>query len=221
MSDVVARLNSAVAPRALLSHPFYEAWTAGKLRPASLRFYAAQYYPFVSAFPTFVSGVHSGCDDAKTRRELLENLLEEERGDENHPELWLRFAEAIGVSRDEARATTPLPETRALVDTFRRLTRAGSTAEGLAALYAYESQVPAVAEAKIDGLRRFYGIEAPAATAFFQVHRTLDLYHSATCANALDRHVRSAADADSAVASGGAAAGALWSFLDGVRREAC
>ncbi|GIS54804.1 hypothetical protein Ct9H90mP29_18460 [bacterium] len=30
---------------------------------------------------------------------LLDNLIDEERGSENHPELWMRFAEGMGNSR--------------------------------------------------------------------------------------------------------------------------
>jgi pyrroloquinoline quinone (PQQ) biosynthesis protein C len=31
---------------------------------------------------------------------LLENLIKEERGAENYPELWLRFAETLGIARE-------------------------------------------------------------------------------------------------------------------------
>jgi pyrroloquinoline-quinone synthase len=213
-------LNTALAGRQLLQHPLYRKWTAGEVSKDTLRSYAAQYFAWVAQFPTFVSGVHSGCTDSATRRELLENLIEEEHGGENHPELWLRFCEALGVSRDDAESVTPNDETRHLVETFRRLTRGGTTPEGLAALYAYESQVPGVARAKIDGLKRFYGIDDPRSLSFFTVHQKLDEYHSATTAKLLEQHVEDPAVAEKAVAAGVAAAEALWGFLDGVERAA-
>ncbi len=221
MTGVVDELQRVIDERSLLNHPFYQAWTAGKLPLDSLRSYAAQYYRFVAAFPAFVSGVHSGCDDLGTRQELLENLVEEERGPENHPELWLRFCDALDVPRERARTAPALPETDALVDTYRRLTRQGTTAEGLAALYAYESQVPAVAAAKIDGLRRFYGIHRDGAISFFQLHLTLDEWHSQTCAQLLERHARDVSTHSAAIEAGRRAADALWGFLDGVKRETC
>ncbi len=219
--SVVDRLNGIVAERSLLSHPFYQSWTRGTLPREALRLYAAQYYRYVAVFPTFVSGVHSSTEDEETRQELLENLIEEERGDRNHPELWLRFCEALGVQRDVARSASPLPELTRLVDVFRRHTREGTTSEGLATLYVYESQVPAVAAAKIEGLTRHYGVLSHDAISFFLVHLELDRWHSQSCARLLERSAASGGDRAKAIEAGRLATEALWSFLDGVHREAC
>ena len=35
------------------------------------------------------------------RQQMLDNLWDEEHGKDNHAELWLRFAEGIGVSRED------------------------------------------------------------------------------------------------------------------------
>ena len=105
------RIDAAVAKHAMLSHPFYQAWSEGKLDREVIGKYAAQYYAHVKAFPTYVSAVHSRCDDLQVRQLLLENLIEEERGSENHPELWLRFAEGLGVSRREVQEAELLPST--------------------------------------------------------------------------------------------------------------
>src|SRR5215469_5744678 len=70
---------------------------------------------------------------------------DEERSGENHPELWLSFAEALGVARETVAGSEPLPATQALVDTFVDLTKCQPLVAGLAARYVYESQVPAVA----------------------------------------------------------------------------
>src|SRR5882724_5274109 len=105
-------LRDAVMEYSMLKHPFYVAWNEGRLSKAVLREYAKQYYAHVRAFPTYVSGVHSRCAEVSIRQQLLENLIEEERGDENHPELWLRFAEALGVTREDARGAELLPSTK-------------------------------------------------------------------------------------------------------------
>ena len=75
-------LRDAVMEYSMLKHPFYVAWTEGKLSKPVLAEYAKQYYAHVRGFPTYVSGVHSHCEDLSVRRELLENLIEEERGNE-------------------------------------------------------------------------------------------------------------------------------------------
>ncbi len=205
------RMDEAVGEYHLLKHPFYQSWTAGTLPRTSLQQYARQYFHHVRAFPTYVSAVHAACgDDLPARQELLRNLIEEEQGDRNHAALWLDFAEALGLERDAVADGTGEAAVKALISCFRKLTAAeGGTAA--AALYAYESQIPAIAEAKIAGLRERYGINAERALAFFEVHRELDKHHSATTAAIVERL---ADDPEAAVASSAAAAKALWTFLD-------
>ena len=70
---------------------------------------------------------------------------------------------------------------------FRRATREGSTAEGLAALYAYESQIPEVSKTKREGLEAFYGIVDEDATRFFSVHEKADVWHRQVEREALGR----------------------------------
>src|SRR6185436_9263330 len=89
-SEFESALSAAVLEFSMLKHPFYVAWSEGKLTKEILGEYAKQYYAHVKAFPTYVSGVHSQCEDVSIRQQLLENLIEEERGEDNHPELWLR-----------------------------------------------------------------------------------------------------------------------------------
>jgi pyrroloquinoline-quinone synthase len=77
------------------------------------------------------------------------------------------------------RNTQEQPETRNLIDTFRSICGDESTAEGLAALYAYESQIPAICESKIDGLKKHYGFTDPKHYEYFSVHIDADREHSA------------------------------------------
>ncbi len=110
---------------------------------------------------------------------MLHNLIDEEAGSPNHPELWLKFARGLGVEDVDVRATEKQPETEGLIDTFQSVCRDGSTAEGLAALYAYESQIPAICESKIDGLKKHYGFNDPEHYRYFSVHLEADREHSA------------------------------------------
>src|SRR6266852_9764817 len=91
LNETVASLNLLTAEMSLLKHPFYQQWTAGTLSAQRLGNYAIQYYRHVEAFPRYLSALHSRCEDLETRQVLLENLIDEERGAENHPELWLRL----------------------------------------------------------------------------------------------------------------------------------
>ena len=96
---VSAAIDGKVAAKAMLSHPFYRAWTEGRLPLDTLRAYARQYFHHVEAFPRAVSAVHSACPDRDGRRMLAENLAEEEgiaTGKQDHAALWLMFAEGLG-----------------------------------------------------------------------------------------------------------------------------
>ena len=215
-ADVIDELRGLIEERSLLKHPFYRAWQAGELTLEQLRGYACQYYAHVLAFPQYVSAAHAICPDQGERQELLENLIEEERGDENHPELWLRFAEGVGATRQSIIDTEPLPETTRLVDLFRDATSQRSFAEACAGLYVYESQVPEVAKTKIDGLKRFYGIDDPRSLQFFEVHIGADEIHSAVGAAMVRRHAGEGTSRDAVVTTATECADALWGFLDGV-----
>lgn len=213
-SETIASLNLLAAEMSLLRHPFYQAWTEGTLTADRLRNYAVQYYRHAAAFPRYLSGLHSRCDDLETRQLLLENLIDEERGPDNHPELWLRFAAALGLTREEVLAAAPLPATTALVDTFTHLGRDLPPAAGLAALYVYESQVAEVATAKISGLRRFYGVEDDAGLEFFTTHREADPYHAAAVATLIERNHSNPDDRAIAIEAAHSALKAVWDLLD-------
>ncbi len=179
MNQYLDKIDNDIAEKHLLKHPFYLAWTRGELGKDALADYACQYYHHVSAFPTYLSAVHAKCDDQATRKELLNNLIDEEGGSPNHPELWLKFAEGLDVSASDVRKSEKWPETKNLIETFRSVCREESTAQGLAALYAYESQIPAVCESKIVGLKKHYGFTKPEHYQYFTVHVEADREHSA------------------------------------------
>ena len=220
MSSTSSHIDSKVAERAMLKHPFYQAWTEGRLPLDTLRDYARQYFHHVEAFPRAVSAVHSACPDRDGRRMLAENLAEEEgleAGKQDHATLWLMFACGLGESESAVRAQQLNAETRVLIDTFSRLSRR-SYASGLGALYAYESQFPGVANAKIQGLIDRYGIEDEETLRFFHVHETADVEHGAVCRALLDRLPED--QREEAIAAGEELAGALWNFLSGVEARA-
>jgi pyrroloquinoline-quinone synthase len=212
-----AELNGSIERYAMLNHPFYQLWGEGKLDLNVLREYAKQYYAHVKAFPTYVSATHSHCDDVAIRQMLLENLIEEERGENNHPELWLRFAEGLGLSRDEVKNAELLPSTVDSVKRLKALTHSDDYRRGVAALYAYESQIPEVARTKRSGLREFYGIEDRRAVSFFSVHEAADEWHRETELKVLSDACESGADREAVTESAGEAAKALWDFLTGVQ----
>ncbi|MGH8165157.1 MAG: CADD family putative folate metabolism protein [Rhodanobacteraceae bacterium] len=218
MNTFLDHLDDQIAARHLLTHPFYLAWTRGELQRTALADYARQYYQHVAAFPTYLSAAHAGCDDLAVRRQLLDNLIDEEAGEPNHPQLWRRFAESLGVSSDDLDATESWPETAQLIATFRDICLNEGTASALAALYAYESQIPAVSESKIEGLIKHYGFEDAESYRYFTVHIEADREHSAAERGLLEQQMKTANGAPVMVAADRVLV-ALWELLSGVCRR--
>lgn len=209
-------IETALTARSMLKHPFYQAWTEGLLTKEMLKDYACQYYHFVKDFPRMVSAVHSNTPDLSVREPLLLNLVDEEMGSENHPALWLRFAVAMGASKDEVENTEPLPETVKLVETMMNFCKNHTFQEGLASLYAYESQIPEVSRVKIEGLKKFYGITNPDEIKFFSVHQEADVLHSQAERDLITGNTSNELS-PAVVNAASETAEALWGFLDGVQ----
>ena len=220
-----AQLQSIVEEKHLLKHPFYVAWTEGRLTRDHLKHYAIQYFQNVLAFPTYVSAVHFNTPHFLTsisvQQDILENLIEEKSGNHNHPELWRRFAQSLGATDAELTETAPLPTTTNLVSTFRNVCLNSPFYAGLAALYAYESQIPAVATTKIAGLKQFYGMTDANEYRFFTVHQAADEYHSEAELKLVEAYADTPAKQAAALDAATEAATALWQFLDGVYEAYC
>src|SRR5436305_13073596 len=215
MKTYLEEIDNDIAAKHLLKHPFYLAWARGELSNEALTDYAKQYYHHVAAFPTYLSAVHAKCDDQAARKQILANLIDEEAGSPNHPELWKQFAESLRVTDVSAEKQ---PETTNLIDAFRSVCAGSSTAQGLAAVYAYESQIPAICESKIDGLKKYYGFTDPKGYEYFSVHIEADREHSASERQMLSRYVDKQ-NFESVKTSVHRVLDALWDILSGVCRR--
>ena len=157
-SELLPRLDAAIAAKNLLKHPFYQDWQAGKLSRKALQLYASQYYRHVEAFPQHLRVLAARTDwrPAKNRGRKSGGRRESQR---LAPAALARFRLRPGrtgrrhyLLPGPARAPKPWckPSVKSAAD--RPVDKA------VAALYAYESQVPEIATTKIEGLKSFYGI---------------------------------------------------------------
>jgi pyrroloquinoline-quinone synthase len=211
--ELLEKLEAAIAEKNLLKHPFYQDWQAGKLTRESLQLYAQQYYKHVEAFPQHLRVLAARADEL-LKTVVLENLAEEENPARPHPKLWRDFAGALGVSEEEVTSSASLPGTRHVVGKFREICAERSLAEAVAALYAYEAQVPKIATTKIDGLEKFYGITEAKGLAYFEVHEEADKAHRAAWREWLEANT--AGNEAAILASANEALDALWGALSAV-----
>ena len=169
-------LDDMIERHHLLKHPFYMAWSEGRLPKESLQLYAAQYYQHVQAFPENLRQL-AGRASGHLGLLIQENLDEELDPNAPHPALWRQFAEAVGVDQNTLNETHPLPGVAVLLDAYDEIASQGTLAQAVAAFYVYEAQVPETAVQKKAGLQKFYAVNDPRALAYFEVHEAADVRH--------------------------------------------
>ena len=168
--NVVQRIDSEIESRSLLKHSFYQMWSEGKLTIDHLQGYSMEYFQLVKAIPKIVEGIAARVTD----NEDIANNAKEEAG---HVEPWVRFATALGVSRYDLVDYAGTTGTNAAVARMLDLANA-SLEEAVAAMYAYEMELPKISRSKIDGLKKFYGMSSEDATKYFEMHEEADLRHA-------------------------------------------
>lgn len=217
-SEFFDELQARIGKYDLLCHPFYKAWSAGSLTRDDLREYARDYYHHVEAFPAYLGDFSARLEDGELQRAVLANMRDENGQDGEtrpHAELWLDFAEGMG-SEPNLEGHAAVPEIRQLIEHFYRVANESAPEEALAAFYAYESQVPRIAQEKERGLREMYGAD-DTTCGYFTLHSTADVYHSRIWRSQLEKRIATHPEAaPAALDAAENAARMLWQALDGI-----
>src|SRR3989344_5637722 len=117
----LSQLDSLIASRSLLKHPFYQKWSKGELTLGDMRIYAKEYFHLVERIPGIVARVRDRATDAKFRAQIEENMHEEQE----HVALWKRFAKSLGVSEQELSEHQASPTVIAAVASLESLADEG------------------------------------------------------------------------------------------------
>jgi pyrroloquinoline-quinone synthase len=206
--DVIDRLDAVGERWNVLRHPFYLRWSAGTLKRSELAFYAGEYRHAVVALAEATAQAAEAADP-QTSAELSRHADVEAA----HISLWDDFVAALGADTNRPAR----PETAGCAATW---TGGDDLLERLAVLYAVESAQPAISQAKLEGLRRHYGMGADdPGTGYFAVHSERDHYHAAQSRRLLGDRAREG-DADRLVERAEAALRGNWYLLDGVDAQA-
>jgi len=219
MRDLVTRIE---AGRTFGRHPLWLEIADGKLSRDQLKLFSVQFFLQVREFPRAVSAMHANCPFAEERRALAESVYEEETGrisgcNQPHPEIFLRFGEAVGLARSEMTDGRPLPATRALLDWFELSTKQRSFIEAAAAMnLAAEGQVCGAFGPMARRLQEHYGLSREA-VEFWDVHELADAEHSAVGDNIVVRHATDATTQARVRDALQHSLDAWWQFFDGIR----
>ena len=177
---LIERIDYEIEKHSLLKHVFYQMWSEGKLTINHLQGYSKEYFQLVKVVPKFVENIFNVIADPSLKRAVGQNLKEESE----HIEPWIMFSTAMGVQRNDLTSYKGENETNMAVSALSQLTER-SLEEAVAAMYAYEKELPKISKSKIDGLKRFYGLQSNEATKYLEIHEEVDLRHSEVWKNIL------------------------------------
>ncbi len=176
----IERIDYEIEKHSLLKHVFYQMWSEGKLTINHLQGYSKEYFQLVKVVPKFVENIFNVIADPSLKRAIGQNLKEESE----HIEPWIMFSTAMGVQRNDLTSYKGENETNMAVSSLSQLTER-SLEEAVAAMYAYEKELPKISKSKIDGLKKFYGVQSNEATKYLEIHEEVDLRHSEVWKNIL------------------------------------
>ncbi len=179
MDNIVPRIDSEIEKRSLLKHSFYKMWSEGKLTIDHLQGYSKEYFQLVKTVPKFVESISKTTGNSDI---ITSNAREEAE----HVELWARFATALGVSRSDLISYGGSEKTNEAVTKLMGLADL-TFEEAVAAMYAYEMELPKISRSKIDGLKKLYGMDSEDATKYFEIHEEADVRHAQVWREILQR----------------------------------
>jgi len=170
MSSLILKIDQIIEERSLLGHPFYQTWSEGKLTRDALAGYAKEYFQLVKAVPKFMNPLLENAPQS-----MYDELDYNQTEETNHINLWIKFANELGISYNELTNYAGTEKTNKSVATLHSLMT--SFENGSAAMYAFEKEIPKISQIKLDGLAEFYGITSEDATEYFREHTEADIRH--------------------------------------------
>jgi pyrroloquinoline-quinone synthase len=172
MNNIVQRIDLEIQKYSLLKHPFYRMWSEGKLTIDHLQGYSKEYFQLVKVVPKFVESI------AEKTRKFDDDIVTKNASEEaEHVELWIRFASALGLPRSDLISYDGSEKTNEAIAKLMALANF-TFEEAVAAMYAYEMELPKISRNKIDGLKKFYGKDSEDATKYFEIHEEADVRHA-------------------------------------------
>jgi len=119
--DFLGELDSIIAARKKMTSPLYQVILAGSASERLLQNFVIHRYPIKAHWTRNILGIASRIEDYQLRRELLDNIYEEETGvitqSKRHLETFVDFGLSLGLTRPQIVEPGPmLPETLAMID---------------------------------------------------------------------------------------------------------
>ena len=179
MNSPIHKIDRIIEERSLLNHPFYQAWSDGKLTREALTGYSKEYYQLVKAVPIFMTQLMDQVPSS-----LYDELDLHQQEEFSHIGMWERFASGLDVSRNDLLNHDGLYKTNHAISGMHHLM--GSLESGVTAMYALEKEIPKISQIKLEGLAEFYGLTSEDVTKYFKEHMEADIRHTASWERLVD-----------------------------------
>jgi len=196
-AEFVRRLKEEIerSPKQRVNHPFVRSVCAGTASMEQIRKWAIQDYQFRRAVPRIAMLRYLACSDAEIAARLFEVVEEETRGlatgSAGHADMFVEFAEAIGVARQELETAELRPATAAHLYYAELIIHTLPWFVMMAAQIGAEGTFSPAAAALGQGFIKKYGMK-PESVRFFTVHVEADEEHGTLAEDIALRYVTSA-----------------------------
>jgi pyrroloquinoline quinone (PQQ) biosynthesis protein C len=186
-------LEAIVKSRYLVNHPMYVRWAKGELSKETMAGCMAESYHYVSnLYPIFFLIAAKAPPDVIEME--LENYADEMNPKNPHPALFLRFIKACGGDPEKVRNGRGLPSTEYWVEWLTRLAKEHPWQAAVAAVHVgSEFQGVGTFKSILPALREQYKFSEHDIEHFW-LHAEVDVQHSGTAFDVLERHCHNDAD---------------------------
>jgi pyrroloquinoline-quinone synthase len=195
-AEFVAQLKEDIQafPKIRIKHPFLKAVCNGTATMDQIRAWAIQDYQFRAAVPRIVMLRYLACTDPEIARKLWGVVEEETRGldtgSAGHNELAVRFAESIGLTRQQLENAELRPATAAHLYFVELIIHTLPWFVVMAIQIGAEGTFGPAAAALGNGFIKQYGMKADD-VRFFTVHAEADEEHSSLAEEIAVRYLHS------------------------------
>lgn len=222
----LSEMQSMVAAKHSKDHPLFGMIARGELDRNALKGFVKQFYQlFPKPFPKPIAAMFAKSpEDSELEKMWFENLSEEAAGGESgtagHKELYIQFAQALGISREELDSAAPLPETSALLHWREVLISQRSWLE----LYAcqgmcLEGTAAGRMQQVVQGLCDHYGFDAKSDDIlYWTLHMSVDEEHMKVGPYVVEKYAISPLEQSSVRKAVQTTLDIFWLTFDGIHR---
>jgi pyrroloquinoline-quinone synthase len=192
--ELIADLEESLRRRHPTPHPIRQLLLSGRLTREQLQCWARNQFHEFRNIHRFFGVRYQKCPIPELRRLLLENMVEEEGEDlfggkyPSHRELWVRFAEGLGIERDDILGYEPLPGIRAALEMYVALVQQSHWAVAIGTGLVFEGGGPKRMREEREALEKYYSWIPSTSLDFFRAHEYHDEGHGNLVSEVIRRH---------------------------------